>query len=903
MLRSFTHRGSLACMHRYSSSIASPSSLVKQLALIVRYRHSHTDSRYNSSNGGVTGQSNSHFRSSTPQHFRNNKVSPRDTIKSFFTKTHVKTKELNTYLDANFPTMQVPDVSQLLYSAALSNHVLSGSQLDQVIVILESYIQQYQPKLFHKYFYNPVHFSRLMYGLKVLQPQNHDVRGQLSHLLTTLNTMLQLKNTNTFHNAGDNVKKNDSGNLVSSNSGLFNARSFSMCIFGIQNIRIEHATNGPVLLELIRKFREIAQHLHDVDPYTLSYMIHGVKSLSTSNVDVQDLFAVIINKAVHLPGGVFTYQLVCNNIGALVQHKDPSSREVLSLLHILTERLRDCDHVLDANLMGVFFFHIRQLVPHSNAPLSEEAISFISILTDKVDTSPHIPSPIQIANMLDATKYMFNDHPAVRTMQKVVIDKAQRVQGKFSPRDLSKCMSSLKHMHLFESERVVTLLTQWLENGLLNKKKLNSKDIESCLYGLRFVKCTSIKVRRLIRIFAMKMGESTHPVGATSVAHAFYFLRSADCTHSEVLLFLNELHDKIQTSAIQLDERQAAMLYGLKCIRNPYPAIRPIIAMLCDTWTPLHRLNHRIGFGFLEGLSCLNSDYPETRELLSRVLNDLQRNTFELHHAKNIGYSLRAAFSVLTNMTAEHVEVRDYLVYLTNEIETMLQVRSATCANTAHTAGSRSGPLCSQSSSLSTAVISDCFFYCKNLNSDFQEVQMLIRVLLRSCQEPVLRNQDVARALHGMQNMTLISITDGPDNSMRELLRFLSRNLTHETALMSVSEICMALYGMKGMPAEDEDVREVLGKLLQQAEERTVRVYSTPSESQSLHSSSARQQTIILSVEEAAHVLCMVQELLPPVVINNQSDSGTESDDRSRVQSDALLLAGLVKVLAVVHQE
>lgn len=720
---------------RRHSGIAScvSSALVSPAPLCVRYTHSRSSEQ---GNGNATRSTtrpssrvnNSHYRSNTPQHFRNNTVSQRDIIKSFFTKKVTKTKELNAYLEEKFPIMHVPDAAQLMYSAALSNHILHETQLDKVVNILQTYATKYQPHLFHKYFYNPVHFSRLMYGLKMLHPQNRDISTQLSRLLTTLNSMLQLKNTTTFQNSGgpssNNAVKSGNGSVISTNSGLFDARSFSMCLFGLQNMRINHATNGPVLLELIRKFREIALCLNDVDPYSLSYMIHGVKSLNTANADVQELLAVIINKAVHLKAEAFTYQLVCNNIAGLVRHDDIGSREASSLLHILTDKLQNCisDPELDANLMGVFFFHVQEMFSHSNAPLSDEALAFISTLTDKVEHSAHIPSPIQISNMLYASRNMNQAHAVVRRMQKVILYKAQQVRGKFSPRDISKCMSSLKHINIFESQQFVALLTNWFERGLLNKKKLNTKDLEACLYGLRHVKCNSEEVRKLIRVFAGCLQDTSQPLDASSVVHAFHFLRSSNCAHSEVQLFLSELNKKILTSDIKLNERQVNILFGLGQIQNPYPAIRPVVAMLSETWSPLPSLLPRVGLGFLGGLSGLDSEYPETRSLLACVVNDLKSNTFKLHHANDVSYSLRAAFSVLKNMTADHAEVREYMQYLTNELEILLLVMSRGTENSGAVGGK-------VSSVLPSSEINECMHILQGMRGEHKEVRDLAKAL------------------------------------------------------------------------------------------------------------------------------------------------------------------------------
>jgi hypothetical protein len=825
--------------------------------MLARGAHSHTGSAAKGKVHDPTA-TNQAYRSNTPQHFRNNPVSQLDIIKSFFVHK-TKEKELNTYLEertTNNNKLKVPDVAQLLYSAALNNHTFSNEQLDKMVAVLQKYINQNQPKLqFHKYFFSPVHFSRLMYGLKVYNNDTHDAK--VSPLLTALNKMLQLKNTNTFRNDGgpsaNNAIKNGNGSVISTNSVNFDARSFSMCLYGLQNMRIDNSTNGPILLELIRKLREIAIGLNDVDPFSLSYMIHGVKSMRASNVDVQELLAVIINKAVHLKAKSFTYQLVCNNISGLMKHEDLTSREALSLLHIITEKFKECENdSLDANLMGVFFFHMREI--NTEDLHAEEVREFLSTLTNKVEESPAIPSPSQIANMLYTSRNMPSDLPEVRRMQKVVLQKAMLVEGKFSPRDLSKCMSSLKHINIFESQTLLSLLTRWFDRGLMQRKRLNTKDMNSCLYGLRHVKCNSEEVRQLIRVFAKSMGQTAHPLDAASVVHAFHFLRSADCAHPEVQAFVHEINQKVLASKLSLDKRQLNIIYGLSCIQNPYPTIRPLVDTLSIALAPLPALAARTGLGFLGGLQHLNSDYPETRKLLSRLVVELEANSFKLHHASDVGYSLQQSFLVVSTMTDEWEEVRGYLNYLVSEVETMLHVNPSALVGT------------------NVSVISDCLFALRHMTSSSDEVQAAVGVL-RQCAHKCKSDfcsKDILHALRGVQRMDLHSSYRASE--VRLLLGDLGRQLDAENDQgVTARDIGMALHGLRGVAATstgaqereqepEPEVQELLWKLLVLADAVVNPASSSsPSPSPCISNLSSRSAPALLAEEVERVVLGMPQ--------------------------------------------
>jgi len=722
--------------------------------------------------------------------------SQQEQIKSYFRKNQTNTKELNIFLTGELSRFHITDVAQLMYSAALSNHSLDKTQLEQIISILQSYSKENHSKIFQKQVFSPVHFSRLMYGLKVYNPSNSSNSDLVCQLFTTLSDMLVLKRAQTYHN--DRLYDSSGGSLQS-NRGIFNARNFSMCVYGLQNFRSDHRLIRSSFVELIQKYREIALHLHDLCPLSLSYIIYGTQNFDKSHPDVLELLAIVTSKAVHMKPELFTYQLVCNNISAVLKHKDTTSREIRSMWNILTTKFQQSnDHNrqhLNSNLMGIFFFRLLDLHPHAQQP--PEVLQFISTLTDKVEESPHVPSPIQVSNMLYSTKHLANDRPEVRRLHKVVIDKAHQVEGKFSPRDLSKCVSSLQHinMNYYELQPLIPILSKWFAQGLLNRRKLNTKDLEACLYGLRHVKCTSDDARQLIHLFSEKMKSSNAEIDQATVVHGFHLLRSADCAHPEIQAFIEALLDKIHASNIRITKRQKNVIYGLSYIQNPYPALRPVVSTLVDILAPMNEHSLRTGFGFLGGLRRLRCEYPETRQLLSKVISELQKSPIRLHQMNDIGYSLRQSFYVFHNMSSQHKEVREYLNFLADEIDCLLAENPQAVA------------------ALDACVITDCLYCLRGMRCDYEEVQHAVFQLTQcalKCKNNC-KNVDVARALYGLQHMT----HDSAD--VRTLVALLTSKLTSSPESMTLHEVGMALMGLQGMSPECSEVAACLQALLLQA--------------------------------------------------------------------------------------
>jgi hypothetical protein len=699
--------------------------------------------------------------------------------------------------------MSVTDVTQLMYSAALNNHILEKSQLESVTKILATYTESHYPNIFNKQDFHPYQFSRLMYGMKVYSPDHHENGRQVCQLFITLNNMLVLKNTRTYLNSssslGDGDRKGQK-DITSTNKGLFNARSFSMCVFGLQNIRPEYPPIREALVDMIKKFREVARYIDDICPLTLSYIIHGTQFQSNSSPELQELMSIVTNMAFHMKPELFTHQLVCNNITGLLKHKYSTSREVLSMLSILTTKFRESDqistHPIDGNLMGIYFFRLQHMDPKLLNYV--EMLEFITTLTDCVKASPSIPSPGQIANMLYLSKAMSSDSPEVSRMFKVIIDKAFQVEGRFSPRDLSKCVSSLRYIDVnyIELQPLLPLLTTWFSRGLLKRHRLNTQDMEACLFGLRHIKCSDENTRRLIQVFSEQMKLSKHKINQSAVVHAFHLLRSADCSHPEIQFFVEALHDKIQMSNIKVKQRQGHIIYGLSYIQNPYPTIRPLIAMLPELLAPITDLSSRTGIGFLGGLRKLRCEYPETRDLLTRLLDDLENSKFKLHHMKDIGYSLRHAFYVFRNMTSVHKEVRTFLSFLTNEIEVLLILKPDGVAK------------------LDASVVTDCLYCLRGMSSDHEEVQCVVQ-LLTQCASKCKDNyshSDIAHALYGLKNMTSES------SDIRSLLTLLTSKLVNCNQQMGLQDIGMAVVGLQSMSPDCDEVSACMQVLLGQVE-------------------------------------------------------------------------------------
>ena len=728
------------------------------------------------------------------------------------------------YLDRDMEHMSISDLSYVLYCAGLRRIVLKDKYLHLISVAISQSRGEFRR----------IDISRLLYGLIMFKSS---------------------PTTTSFVNAMAVVMRHQA-------PATFDARSLGMCLYGLQNLSSdvsgmdvilqqlnarlvpseivfdEHtlsnsfralnckkSTSPPVRELLSILYSKIANCDHDMDAHHFSRCLRCFADMTSNEVEVRGVLSALAVKGSRCYG-VFTGDDIQDMLWGL-QQMNSTHEEVQDILQVIADIIRGQKLTFTARSMSRTLYSLRQFKPKVPAVTALFKELAVHMETSKIDhfsgsefahsllglqhctiTQSGIPTILGVlasSVSLDSKTMTYNDiktsfcglrnmvaaNQSVKQILKKLTSELRSIDEKLSSVMFSFILGSIKHMdsECVEVRSLIGVVADKLEATEGNISIGDSKYF--FLYHLHGMNSNCAEVIRLLRVITPALSHTpASSITGKDIGLALYGMSGMTSHPQEVRAILRMLVHDWQDKVIRLDgQAVGTAVYGLQNMSPEYEEVRQLIALLAEMIqrsSSTAKLSAQAACMAVYGLKSMEASYPEVRKLLSAITPLVKQcdGDFNTVNASNVLYGLR-------RMNSDYEEVRTLLEVLAVKLDCCSGMRYMD--------------------------VSIALFGMRNMNSSHGAVRDVLVALKRQLDNTMrmskrsegLTNAYMAKALFGMNKMT------GDYEIVTELLKSLNKAYSNtKRAKFSPQELCMCLYGLRGMSSKEPQVVSLLNRVV-----------------------------------------------------------------------------------------
>ena len=332
--------------------------------------------------------------------------------------------------------------------------------------------------------------------------------------------------------------------------------------------------------------------------------------------------------------------------------------------------------------------------------------------------------------------------------------------------------------------KIVQTMTKVAKNVIGHQTQPSAQNVVMLLIGLQKNHCKQEETKDLLRVIAAMIGKCTDTFKAQDLGSALYGLQGMNSSCGAVRAVLSALVSKVQGTKETLSAQNVGnALYGLQNMSSNCAEVCALLSALipkiqeCKEPLLVQHVSNA-----LYGLQGMSSSVTEVESILSVLAHKvrLSDGIFDSQAVGNALYGLQC-------MSSDSAAVRRILV------ELMPKVVS-----------------CSEP--LSAQAIGNSFHGLQGMSSDYVEVSGILSALM-----PMIEGRSGSddsfdssiNILHGFQSAK----SETP--KVRSVLSALLHKVEGSSEGLSTEVVCSALYGLKCMSTDSNEVRGLLAALSQ----------------------------------------------------------------------------------------
>ena len=417
---------------------------------------------------------------------------------------------------------------------------------------------------------------------------------------------------------------------------------------------------------------------------------------------------------------------------------------------------------------------------------------------------------------------------------------SKSTEGAFASQAIGNSLFGLQHFNNSSSEmkslfRILTLKIITCEESM------KSQELCNALFGLKNMTASGSEMHRLLNFFAEQIEEIKDPFTGQGLAMAICGLQTMDTNCVEVRMVMSALAKKIgnSKSASFTEEGMSMALYSFRNKNNNFPEVKALVEALS---VRLLEMDSTVFSGetvanIVNGLSRMNSTHRVFRDLISRITDKIEipENFVQQSvDAKNWKMSQNDIFKVfcgLYNLNSDQIEVRKLVATLVDRLSYQDECDSSENS----TQDGDIGVV------LESKVLANSLYSLRNMKNNRNEVNYMLNwiathlngalIALETStgkEADIIRKKltfnpsEIGKSLYGLRSMSMASregdVTCAIKDTnlsrvlaaLHKLLRITSGDGRTSHHAMSLEQVSLAVFGMRGLHGSHPEVDALL---------------------------------------------------------------------------------------------